>query len=415
MVAFVQQNDSEIEQILGPPPKLEISNHLIRLDVVMNRRSFCCTIQSTSSPSNQHVLLAASLCKASVDAKKNFKKSNSSKSKNILKMNELYCFCQKPDDGGMYIYCEGCRSWLHPKCAFGKNDLALTLTPEQWKTCNLLCNGSTTTIHNSKQTLYHSVCSLHERATSANSVGDIDYSIKVFNESVLSIPVHDKSMMDESVLSVPDHDQNIMDESVLSGPDHDKTIMDESILSVPEHDKTIMDESVTLGKNEPIVILKDIKTVRAESNHDSKQIAAPKTQNSKRPKVSNDFASVYQTSIQQPSVTSENVLTDSGKKENSKKIQRGLNWNTIQVLGNYNENVENKEKCRFTEIEVEKSFVITLDEWKKMIENRTEHHFKNSFYKDVILEKLRTLYSGCVPCISNHYLKKKRSFEAEKE
>ena len=48
----------------------------------------------------------------------------------------------------------------------------------------------------------------------------------------------------------------------------------------------------------------------------------------------------------------------------------------------------------FTEIEVMKSFVITFDEWKKMIENRSEHHFINSFYKDVILEKLRTLYIG---------------------
>ena len=56
-------------------------------------------IQSTSSPSNQHVLLAASLCRADLDQKQNFKKSNPSKSKNILKMNELYCFCQKPDDG----------------------------------------------------------------------------------------------------------------------------------------------------------------------------------------------------------------------------------------------------------------------------------------------------------------------------
>ena len=65
-------------------------------------------IQSTSSPSNQHVLLAASLCGADVDSKQNFKKSNSSKSKNIFKINELYCFCRKPDDGGMYIYCEGC-------------------------------------------------------------------------------------------------------------------------------------------------------------------------------------------------------------------------------------------------------------------------------------------------------------------
>ena len=72
-----------------------------------------------------------------------------------------------------------------------------------------------------------------------------------------------------------------MDESVLSVPDHDQNMMDESILSVPDHDKTMVDESVTLEKNEPIVILKDIRTVLAESNHDSNQVAAPKTQNSK--------------------------------------------------------------------------------------------------------------------------------------
>ena len=58
---------------------------------------------------------------------------------------------------------------------------------------------------------------------------------------------------------------------------------------------------------------------------------------------------------------------------------------------------------------MEKSFVITLDEWKKMTQNRKEHHFKNSFYKDVILEKMRTLCSGCVPCINNHYLRKKNA------
>ena len=81
----------------------------------------------------------------------------------------------------MYIYCEGSSSWLHPKCAFENNDFALTLTPEQWKTCNL-CNGSTTTIQNSKQTLYHKVCSLHEGATSANSAGDTDcYVINCFS------------------------------------------------------------------------------------------------------------------------------------------------------------------------------------------------------------------------------------------
>ena len=108
---------------------------------------------------------------------------------------------------------------------------------------------------------------------------------------------------------------------------------------VPEHDKTTVDESVTLGKNKPFVILKDIRTGRAESSHDSKQVAALKIQNSKRQNVSSDFASVNQSSIQQLPATLRSVLTDSGKKENGKIIQRGINWNTIQLLGNYDKNM----------------------------------------------------------------------------
>ena len=90
------------------------------------------------------------------------------------------------------------------------------------------------------------VCSLHEGATAANSVGNTDYSIRVLDERILSIPDHNKSMVDESKLLVPDHD---------------KSMVDKSVLSVPDHDKTMMDESVTLLKNEPIVILKEIRTV----------------------------------------------------------------------------------------------------------------------------------------------------------
>ena len=61
-------------------------------------------------------------------------------------------------------------------------------------------------------------------------------------------------------------------------PDHDKTMVDESVLSVPEDNKTMEDKSVTLGKNQAIVILKDIRIIPAESNFDSNnnQIAAPK-------------------------------------------------------------------------------------------------------------------------------------------
>ena len=105
------------------------------------------------------------------------------------------------------------------------------------------------------------VCSLHEGATAANSVGNTDYSIRVLDERVLSIPDHNKSMVDESKLLVPDHDKSMVDESEHSVPDHHQNVVDKSVLSVPDHDKTMMDESVTLLKNEPIVILKEIRTV----------------------------------------------------------------------------------------------------------------------------------------------------------
>ena len=83
--------------------------------------------QSNSSLSNQHTLPAAFLYTTDADPKQTFKKNNSSKSKNIFKIDELYGFCQKLDDGEMYRYLEGCSSWLHTKCAFDNNGLALGL------------------------------------------------------------------------------------------------------------------------------------------------------------------------------------------------------------------------------------------------------------------------------------------------
>ena len=124
----IKESDINKRQI----SKKQLTSNISTLNISPKR-----IIQFTS-PSNQHVLHAASLCRADVDPKQNFHKSNSSKSKNILKMKEVYCFFQKPDDGGMNIYCEGCSSWLHSKYAFKNNDLASTLTPEQWKALQLV-------------------------------------------------------------------------------------------------------------------------------------------------------------------------------------------------------------------------------------------------------------------------------------
>ena len=40
-----------------------------------------------------------------------------------------------------------------------------------------------------------------------------------------------------------------------------------------------------------------------------------------------------------------------------------------------------------------------------MTRNRYQHHFKGSVYIDILLPNLRALYSGCVPCIENNYLR----------
>ena len=50
---------------------------------------------------------------------------------------EFYYVCKKPDDGELYVFCQTCLMWLHPKCVFDANDLALTLTQDQ---CNCVCN-----------------------------------------------------------------------------------------------------------------------------------------------------------------------------------------------------------------------------------------------------------------------------------
>ena len=94
---------------------------------------------------------------------------------------------------------------------------------------------------------------------------------------------------------------------------------------------------------------------------------------------------------------------------NSVKAEEGvLSFETLEDLGNFTSSILRKEKLRFSKVDVkEESFLITPEEWSQMIKNRSKYHFGNSNYSEIILCKLRTLYSGCVPCVGNNYLKKK--------
>ena len=73
-------------------------------------------------------------------------------------MKQEFCVCKKPDDGSLYVFCQTCASWLHPKCVFYADDLALTLSRQQWNKCNLACeNQRSFSVDNEKQILYHVV------------------------------------------------------------------------------------------------------------------------------------------------------------------------------------------------------------------------------------------------------------------
>ena len=85
-----------------------------------------------------------------------------------------------------------------------------------------------------------------------------------------------------------------------------------------------------------------------------------------------------------------------------------LSYETLEDLGNFKSSFLRKEKLRFSKVDVkEESFLIPSEEWSQMIKNHSKYHFGNSDYSEIILRKLRTLYSGCVPCVRNNYLKKK--------
>ena len=75
--------------------------------------------------------LTAQACTAkTLDIARDNTKTIKTLNENVVTNNkqQLYCICNKPDDGSMYVFCEACHQWLHPKCVFEEGQLALTLT-----------------------------------------------------------------------------------------------------------------------------------------------------------------------------------------------------------------------------------------------------------------------------------------------
>ena len=76
---------------------------------------------------------------------------------------------KKKNDGKLYVECESCLMWLHPKCVFEKNELGTSLSDFQWSKCRLQCGQSEPEI----PILYH-------RCSGSNNEMEVSFKKKNF-------------------------------------------------------------------------------------------------------------------------------------------------------------------------------------------------------------------------------------------
>ena len=69
----------------------------------------------------------------------------------------LYCICKKSNDQCLYIECDTCKEWFHPKCIFSNNHIALLLSENQWQNVHLLCSDQIPSFFDSKPVFFHDI------------------------------------------------------------------------------------------------------------------------------------------------------------------------------------------------------------------------------------------------------------------
>ena len=251
--------------------------------------------------------------------------------KNETKSEKLYCICRTPNDGGLYVFCETCKEWLHPKCVFHKDHLALSLTKEQWKKCNCVCENTEIPYKKNSATVYHLV--------------------KGKNITIEAPSIRESSPF---ICEVTDKECDF----------NTNTLKNKRDTSIPLHDY-----------------------------ENSKQNLISQTSFSQNTDAVND---------RPPQLT-----IDSGSDisiANNTPLEE--NFELINTLGNYKQNVCELNEKRFEEVYKSFRIKITLDEWNKMIAGRSENKFASPYYSEILLCKLKEIYNCCVPCIVNHYLRK---------
>ena len=123
--------------------------------------------------------------------------------------NSLYCICKKSNDQCLYIECDTCKEWFHPKCIFSDNHIALLLSENQWQNVHLLCSDQIPNFFDSKPVFFHDI-NLNK---STDSSARLDMPVDENNDAYFEkkcLTGNSKPTLDAKILDKKAHYQNLV-------------------------------------------------------------------------------------------------------------------------------------------------------------------------------------------------------------
>ena len=357
--------------------------------------------------------------------------AKSSCKKSTNKQN-LYCVCQTPDHG-MYIQCETCNTWLHPSCVFNKNHLGFSLTKEQWRLCRFACldKKDEIDVQNSKPVLYHKAlrfknkpyCSPVSIKSKENNKKPKMLKIASRLKYLLPTPAKNdnkpsnlnlsyKIDSDSKTENIMTQNQNANSNSTNGSCSNSKNTPFTQQAKSPDIDSSIniTNEYSNLQRQTPKNINRknNLKNTFSENDDETIENKNFKTTSSSQTSHVNAKQDLV-FSINTHSAAFDTFDGNKNLKDSKSDLNTsGMTYQTLEQLGSFKQSITDKELKRMETVDLKAKVIrISLQEWMKMTSNRSDNHFKNESYIEILLPKFRAVYSACVPCVGNNYLRKR--------
>jgi len=318
---------------------------------------------------------------------KSTQKSTEHSSRLEVKTKPLFCVCQKPNDGSLYIECSTCKEWFHPQCIFQEHELGFSLTDDEWAKYSFACMTNKiyrANLKRSKPTLYHKnqVFALQSKDNTLQNFAE-----NTENKCNQTLNNQARNSQSNYVKIALKNHQNI----VQLDNQTNVSALPKPLMPMPEH------KSFSPKNCSPLHELSNTNNAtpnnvpNTQYNLDKQLLKNEKLRN-------NVSADAYENNS---TTTTIYQTCDADMKDPA------LSYETLEKLGDFKESIQEKELARFSEVYVnERVIPISLEEWQQMTKDRSKKNFTGSTYVDILIPKLRAIYSGCAFCIDYNYLKK---------